>query len=66
MMDERVPCVENEIETEVATQLSGIESELVILVKELVTPLFTLFDFFELSDQILEEIVNAYVEGRVI
>lgn len=66
MMHERIPCVENEIETEVVTQLSGIESELVILVKELVTPLFTLFDFFELSDQILEEIVNAYVEGRVI
>jgi len=65
-MHERVPCVENEIETEVTTQLSGIESDLVRLVKELVTPLFTLFDFFELSDQILEEIVNAYVEGRVI
>lgn len=66
MMHVRAPCVENEIETEVATQLSKIESELVILVKELVTPLFTLFDYFELSDQILEEIVNAYVEGRVI
>jgi hypothetical protein len=66
MMHERVPCAENEIESEISTRLSGIESELVGLVKELVAPLFTLFDFFELSDQIMEEIVNAYVEGRVI
>ncbi len=66
MMHERIPCAETEVETEVATQLSRIESELVILVKKLVTPLFTLFDYFELSDQILEEIVNAYVEGRII
>jgi hypothetical protein len=65
-MNQYVSCAENEIESEVSTQLSGIEGELVRLVRELVTPLFTLFDFFELPDQILEEIVNAYVEGRVI
>ena len=66
MMRERTPCTENEVETEISTTLGGIEGNLVELVKEIVSPLFTLFDYFELSDQILEEIVNAYVEGRVI
>jgi len=66
MMIERTPCSENEVETEISTTLGGIEGNLVELVKEIVSPLFTLFDYFELSGQILEEIVNAYVEGRVI
>ena len=66
MLPEGAPCAENEVESEIATQLSKIEGELVNLVKEFVTPLFTLFDYFEISDQILEEIVNAYVAGRVI
>ncbi len=63
---ERAPCVENEVESEITTQLSKIEGELVEFVKEFVTPLFTLFDYFEIPDQILEEIVSAYVAGRVI
>ena len=42
MLRERVPCVENEVESEIATQLSKIEGELVRFVKEFVTPLFTL------------------------
>lgn len=66
MMRDRAPCVEDEIDSEISSSLSGLEGELVKCVKELVTPLFTLFDYFELSDQILGEIVNAYVEGRVI
>lgn len=66
MMHGRNQCVENEIASEISIPLSGLESGLVKHVKELVTPLFTLFDFFKLSDQILEEIVNAFVEGHVI
>ncbi len=66
MLPEGAPCVENEVESEITTQLSKTEGELVRFVKEFATPLFTLFDYFEISDQILEEIVNAYVAGRVI
>lgn len=54
---------ENEIYTEVATTLEGIERDLVDLVESLTQPLFVLFDFFDLSREVLEDIVNKFVEG---
>ena len=60
------PSAEDEIEVEVRTSLQGIEVNLVHLVKELVAPLFVLFDFFERSDSVYEEIVDAFVKGKVI
>lgn len=65
-MDERTPAEENEVESAIHSTLGGIESNLVGLVKELVAPLFVIFDFFELNDKIYADIVNAYVEGRVV
>jgi hypothetical protein len=59
------PAVEDEVEIEVNTSLQEIESNLVSLVKQLVAPVFVLFDFFEIGDAIYEEIVNAFVAGRV-
>lgn len=64
-MIERAPAEEDEIETEIHSTLEGLQTNLVGLVKELLAPLFVVFDFFELSDAIYDEIVNAFVEGRV-
>ncbi len=63
---DRYGCDEDEIESVISTPLSGLESNLVSLVKEIVVPLFTLFNFFQLDDGIYEEIINAYVQGRVV
>jgi len=54
----------NEIYAEVATTLEGIERDLVDLVESLTQPLFVLFDFFDLSREVLEDIVNKFVEGE--
>jgi hypothetical protein len=63
---EKKRCDENQIESQLRTSLSGIESNLVELVKELTAPMFMLFDFTEFNDSIYQEIVNAYVAGRTI
>jgi len=57
-------CVEDDIETEVSTSLQEIEGNLVELVKQLLSPLFMLFDFFELSDAVYEDLVNKFVRGE--
>lgn len=66
LMHERVPAEEDEVETEVHSTLEGLQTNLVGLVKEIVAPLFVIFDFFQVNDAIYEEIVNAYVDGRVV
>lgn len=55
---------ENESAVSFSVQLGQLETELVPLVKSVVAPMFALFDFFELDDQIYEEIVNRFVEGK--
>ena len=62
----RAPSTEDETEVELKTSLQEIESNLVSLVKQLVAPVFVLFDFFELGDSGYEEIVNGFVNGRVV
>jgi hypothetical protein len=42
-----------------------LESRLVENVKTLLAPLFVLFDFFEVGDQIYVEIVDKFVSGQV-
>lgn len=58
-------CVENDIQVEVSTSLQEIEANLVELVKQLLKPVFILFDFFELSDSVYEDLVNKFVSGKV-
>jgi hypothetical protein len=65
-MYQRRPAEEDEVETEVHSTLDGLQTNLVALVKEICAPLFVVFDFFRLDDAIYEEIVNAYVDGRVV
>ncbi len=45
--------------------LGSVGERLVEIVKELTAPLFELFDFFQLGDEVYEEIVNRFVEGKV-
>lgn len=63
--DNRI-CEENDFESKIITPLSGLESNLVANVKELTQPLFELFYFFEISDNIYDELVNGFVEGKIV
>jgi hypothetical protein len=63
--DERDPAHENESVVQLTVRLEQLESELVSLVKEVLAPLFALFDFFELNDRVYEDIVNKFVAGQV-
>lgn len=57
--------IEDEVYTEVDTTIEKIESDLVDLVERITTPLFVVFDFFQLNKTILAEIVNDFVDGKV-
>jgi hypothetical protein len=57
--------VEDEVYTEIDTTLEKIESELPNHVEAFIKPLFILFDYFELSRPVIEDIVNKFVEGKV-
>lgn len=58
-------CLEDEIVSEVSTSIQDIEANIVILVKNLLGPVFMLFDFFELSDSAYDELVNKFVRGEI-
>lgn len=58
-------CIEDQIATRYDGSLQEIEGKLPQVVKQLTAPLLVLFDFFELGDSIYQEIVEAYVDGRV-
>ncbi len=58
-------CSEDEAEFEVHSSISGLESNLVDLVKQITSPLFVLFDFTEFNDSIYQDIVDKFVAGRV-
>ena len=57
---------EDEVEAQVHVELSRLESELVRLVEDLTRPLFMVFDFFELSHKVYEEIIGEFVGGRIL
>jgi nucleoside 2-deoxyribosyltransferase len=59
-------CSENDAGHSLTIQLVQIENELVSLVKEFTAPLFGLFDFMAFDDNIYAEIVNGFVDGRVL
>jgi hypothetical protein len=52
---------EDVVETTVTASLSEIESDLVAQVKQVISPLFVVFEFFELSDAVLQDIVDSFV-----
>jgi hypothetical protein len=63
--DERHPAHENESVVQLTVRLEQLESELVSYVKDILAPLFALFDFFELKDRVYEDIVNKFVAGKM-
>jgi hypothetical protein len=56
---------EDEVYSEIETTIEQTESQLVELVEKFTQPLFVVFNFFELKRDVLAEIVNKFVEGRV-
>ncbi|MCX5817524.1 MAG: hypothetical protein NTX75_15000 [Proteobacteria bacterium] len=58
-------CIEDEIVSEVSTSLQEIEAKTVALIKQLLSPVFILFDFFELSDSVYDDLVNKFVQGKM-
>ena len=56
---------EDETEVEIKTSLQAIESDLVALVKQVLQPLFVLFDYFEVDDSFYDQIVGEFVKGRI-
>lgn len=58
-------CAEDDIETSFKGTLQEVEGNLAEVVKELTEPMLALFEFFELSDSVYQEVVEAYVEGRI-
>ena len=56
---------EDEAGSAISVPLSEVRSSIVDRVKELAEPLFLLFDFFQPSDAVYDEIVSNFVEGRV-
>lgn len=64
-MRDRAPSDENESATVITVRLDQIEVDLVGLVKNVLDPVFSLFDFFELSTGVYEEIVTNFVTGKL-
>ena len=60
-----VTAVENEAENSIIVPLSEIRATIVDRVKELADPLFVLFDYFQPSDSVYDEIISNFVEGKV-
>ena len=55
---------ENEVYSELDTTIEHTESNLIELVERFTQPLFVVFNFFELSRSVLEDIVNKFVGGK--
>lgn len=56
---------EETVETSIEASLAELERNLTSYVKEIIDPLFMVFDFFELDAAILDELVDEFVSGRV-
>jgi hypothetical protein len=56
---------EQTVETTISATLAELERSLTSYVKQVIDPLFTVFDFFELSAEVLEELVEDFVSGRI-
>jgi hypothetical protein len=59
------PARENSIDTQIVTTLNSINTGISELVFILLSPVFVLFDFFEIERRIHDEIVNNFVNGKI-
>ena len=58
-------CTEDQIMTSYTGSLQDIEGSLTEVVKDLTSPMFGLFEFFDLPPSVYQEIVEAFVNGQV-
>ena len=58
------PAREKEIESTITTDLSTLDESLSQHVQNLLVPVFTLFDFFQLEQGIYDQIVTDFKQGR--
>ena len=65
MTDPGRTSVEDVIETTLEVSLNDLETRLIDCVKTLVTPLFEVFDYFDLDDAILAEVVEGFASGEM-
>ncbi len=59
------PSKENDIETDITIDLSSLDDSISSLVQGLLKPVFMLFDFFELEQEIYNDIVEKFKAGKV-
>ena len=59
------PAREDLIDTQIVTTLNSINADITELVFKLLSPVFVLFDFFEIERRIHDEIVHNFVNGKV-
>jgi len=60
----RGPAEETEVEIPLAVTIEDLEESLANLVIDATAPLFTMFDYFELSHLVYEEIITSFRNGR--
>lgn len=65
MLHERAT-VEDEVSVNTSFRLIDIDENPVEIVKTLLDPVFMLFDFFKLSEQVYTDIVNKFINGEVV
>jgi hypothetical protein len=56
---------EHEVETSITATISDLEANLVEYVRQILQPLFVVFDFFEVNDGVLSGLVEDFVAGRI-
>jgi hypothetical protein len=61
----RGPAFESEIKTEKIVQVNDLSNATSLLVNQLISPLFSLFDYFELPQKIYDEIVDSFRKGKL-
>ena len=54
------------VSTEIDTSIREIDKSISTVVEKFTTPLFEIFNFFELSPNILEEIVTNFTKGKIV
>jgi len=57
--------LEEEVQGEVQSVLGTMKQTRVVDVKQILAPLFLLFDFQQFNDSVYEEIVRNFEQGRV-
>ena len=56
---------DNEVRVEpIRFRLGAVDAEIVSLVKKLCAPLFMIFDYTEISDEVYEQIITDFIKGR--